>query len=158
MEKDGALSKALYACRKGKKVSSTVPNTRQGQTDQFFLGGPSARYGGRQGRGFFPYNLLCPLIREGEHSRWKQTQSFQRQNPKPLYYEPRLHHFKARECLRKDLRSSVYMELVSGKGHHHSCRTSAREGEHLGRLKSQHWWTAAIGCCTGKCFSSWERS
>ena len=97
VEKDGAISKALYVTRKGKKTAPSVPGSsakQRQQNSQFFRGGPAARYGGRQGKSFLPYSQLHSHPREGEHSRWRQPQSFHKQNQKPLYHEPKLPPFQ----------------------------------------------------------------
>ena len=90
--KNTALSKAVSITKRAKK-DDHPSSTRRGEQKkpQFFRGSPPARYGGRQGTSFFPYNST-PASRQGECNLPRQ-QNFslqQRQGQAPLFHEPRL--------------------------------------------------------------------
>lgn len=92
VEKDTALAKAVSMTKRAKK-DENPPSTRrvEQKKPQFFRGGPPARYGGRQGRNFFPYSTH-PAARQGERGQARQQgPNLQpRQGQVPLYHEPRL--------------------------------------------------------------------
>ncbi|MCG8621290.1 MAG: hypothetical protein MJE68_04700, partial [Proteobacteria bacterium] len=79
VEKDNALSKAVSITKRNKKQSEAPSSSKKEgqQPDRFFRGGPPAKYGGRQGRSFFPYTSHYPQKR-GESSRWTSFQSYQK--------------------------------------------------------------------------------
>ena len=91
VEKDNALSKAVSITKRNKKQSEAPSSSKKEgqQPDRFFRGGPPAKYGGRQGRSFFPYNSHYPQKR-GESSRGTSFQSYQKPGYRPLYHEPKL--------------------------------------------------------------------
>ena len=93
VEKDTALSKAVSITKRSKKEkeapSSSTRRDKQ-RNSNFFRGGPPARYGGRQGKSFFPYSTYTSQKREGEYSRGKQYTSYQKPGQHPLYHEPKL--------------------------------------------------------------------
>ena len=93
VEKDTALSKAVSITKRSKKekeAPSTSSRRDRQRNDNFFRGGPPARYGGRQGKSFFPYSTYPFQKREGEYSRGKQYPNYQRPGQRPLYHEPKL--------------------------------------------------------------------
>ena len=98
VEKDTALSKAVSIMKRAKRTEEPSPSSsssysakRGDQRRHFFRGGPPAKYGGGQGRSFFPYNPHFSN-RQGERDQPR----LQSQNPQPrpgqvpLYHEPRL--------------------------------------------------------------------
>ena len=93
VEKDTALSKAVAITRRSKKEKEApaFSGRKEGQRGgPFFRGGPPAKYGGRQGKSFFPYSAQFHQSREGEYSRGRRYFNPHRQGQKPLYHEPRL--------------------------------------------------------------------
>ena len=93
VEKDTALSKAVAITKRSKreKEMSTFSSKREGQRNAtFFRGGPPAKYGGRQGKSFFPYSSHPYQNREGDFSRGRRFTNSHRQGQKPLYHEPKL--------------------------------------------------------------------
>ncbi len=90
VEKDVALSKAVAITKKSKKEESSPSfRNREQKKGPFFRGGPPAKYGGRQGRSFFPYHSMA-TNRQGEFNQPRQHQAPQKQGHKPLFHEPRL--------------------------------------------------------------------
>ena len=83
---DQSWSKFLLPREIGSKVRLHLPVRRRSNnlTVFFFRGGPPAKYGGRQGRSFFPYNSHYPQKR-GESSRGTSFQSYQKPGYWPLY-------------------------------------------------------------------------
>ena len=91
VEKDNALSKAVSITKRNKKHEALSSSRKEGQrNDRFFRGGPPAKYGGRQGKSFFPYNSHFPQKKEGESSRGTSFPNYHRPGYRPLYHEPRL--------------------------------------------------------------------
>lgn len=92
VEKDTALSKAMSMTRRAKKEDHPSSSKRVEQKKPHYIhGAPPARYGGRQGKSFFPYNSQF-VDRQGEHSQARQ-QIFNhqpRQGQTPICHEPRL--------------------------------------------------------------------
>ena len=91
VEKDNALSKAVSITKRNKKHNEASSSSKKEgqQTDRFFRGGPPAKYGGRQGKSFFPYNPHYPQKR-GESSRGASFPSYPKPGYRPLYHEPKL--------------------------------------------------------------------
>ena len=92
VEKDNALSKAVSITKRNKKQHDAPSSSRKEghRNDRFFRGGPPAKYGGRQGKSFFPYNPHFPQKKEGGSSRGTSFPNYQRPGYRPLYHEPRL--------------------------------------------------------------------
>ena len=91
VEKDNALSKAVSITKRNKKHEAPSSSRKEGQrNDRFFRGGPPAKYRGRQGKSFFPYNSHFPQKKEGESSRGTSFPNYHRPGYRPLYHEPRL--------------------------------------------------------------------
>ena len=93
VEKDSALSKAAFMTKKSAK--QRISDRTEGQRkDQFFRGSPPAKYGGRQGKSFFPYST--PQFRRSDtpKSRNNHQGYFHRQNQgqRSLFHEPKLPH------------------------------------------------------------------
>ena len=100
VEKDTALSKAVSIMKRARRTEEPSPSpsssssysARRGdQRRQFFRGGPPAKYGGRQGRSFFPYNPHFSN-RQGERGQPRLQSQYPQPRPGqvPLYHEPRL--------------------------------------------------------------------
>ena len=87
VEKDVSLSKAVSITKNSKREKEPSRSDRP-RHNRFFRGGPPAKYGGRQGRSFFPYNPHPPQTREKEPVRGKFTS--RRQPPRHQYHEPKL--------------------------------------------------------------------
>ena len=89
VEDDSALAQAASMTKRRKEKESTTlgPKKDGRKSSNFFRGGPPAKYGGRQGKSFFPYNTS---FRDNNANRPRQFQNYQRQRPKPLFHEPRL--------------------------------------------------------------------
>ena len=90
VEKDTALSKAVSITKRSKSEKQTpATSCRRDKhySDNFFRGGPPAKYGGRQGKSFFPYSSYPSWKREGDYSRGKQYTNYQRPGQRPLFHE-----------------------------------------------------------------------
>lgn len=85
VERDSAISKAASLTKRGKREREPTTFFRKEgrKTDNFFRGGPPAKYGSRQGKSFFPYNT------PHRENRPRQFQSMPRQRQRPLFHEPR---------------------------------------------------------------------
>ncbi len=93
VEKDIALSKAVAIAKKSRnRKESPYPSDRREtqRNDSFFRRGPPARYGGRQGKNFFPYGQRPPRNREGQSSQRGRYLGHPRQGQRRLFHEPRL--------------------------------------------------------------------
>ena len=88
VEDDSALAPSSIhdQAKEGEREDNTGPQKGREKEQQFFRGGPPAKYGGRQGKSFFPYNTS---FRDNNANRPRQFQNYQRQRPKPLFHEPR---------------------------------------------------------------------
>lgn len=74
VEKDTALSKALSITKKSNKEEPPSSSRRaEPRKGQFFRGGPPAKYGGRQGRSFFPYHTPQPTTGKGNPTKQDST-------------------------------------------------------------------------------------
>jgi hypothetical protein len=86
VEKETALAKAVSITKRHKEKDSQ-PTRKPGQrSDNFFRRGPAAKYGGKQGRSFFPYKSQNTRpSREGELPQYRT-----RPGQRPLFHEPNL--------------------------------------------------------------------
>ena len=106
VEKDTALSKAVSITKRSKSEKQTPATSSRRdkqRSDNFFRGGPPAKYGGRQGKSFFPYSSYPSQKREGDYSRGKQYTNYQRPGQRPLFHEPKLPSEQNRKFQQKKL-------------------------------------------------------
>lgn len=90
VKKETALAKAVAITKRHKEPASR----KEGQPNgKFFRQSPAGKYGGRQGRSFFPYNLQqmqgYRANREGEYPQRKSYPYQSRPGQRPQFYEPR---------------------------------------------------------------------
>ena len=91
VEKEAVLAKAVVTSKhsnenKGKETSSSHRKDSYGH-NQFFCGSPSARYAGRQGKNYQPYNT-----NQKKESGYHQLRYFSntQQHTHSLFHEPKL--------------------------------------------------------------------
>ena len=84
VEQQTALAKAASITKRYKERESYSTRKPGQKGDNFFRRSPAARYGGRQGKSFFPYKNQPP--RSGREGEYSQTRP--RPGQRPLFHEP----------------------------------------------------------------------